>query len=189
MDPLPLALVSPPSPDRDQFLASAPESPVEIFDSVDAFLDRPKGEGEWGILLMGPGLPSEDVLRLLREQGDRGIPWSPLLVEEEEGRFLTRALSLSVPLDLAEVAEIAAHPLEKGPVLELHWVLRVVSRARHDLNNPLTAGLAEVQLLLMDDHGPEVGEAMEIIQEQFRRLRDMVAALGCLRPKKRPPPG
>jgi len=61
----------------------------------------------------------------------------------------------------------------------------VVAKARHDLNNPLTSGLAEVQLLLMDDHPPEVQESLETIQEQFRRLRDVVADLSRLRvPKK-----
>jgi signal transduction histidine kinase len=79
------------------------------------------------------------------------------------------------------VATKAADPQKEGPILDLHWILRVVARARHDLNNPLTSGLAEVQLLLMDEHPPEVRESLETIQEQFRRLRDMVAELTVLR--------
>jgi signal transduction histidine kinase len=109
-------------------------------------------------------------------------------VEEEGGHFLCRPLSLGQWHSLEEVVEMATDAKEKGPVLELHWALRVLSKARHDLNNPLTAGLAEVQLLLMDEHDPEVQESLETIQEQFRRLRDMVADLACLRPRRDPPP-
>ena len=48
------------------------------------------------------------------------------------------------------------------------------------------AALAEVQLLLMDGHPPEMQESLETTQEQFRRLRDMVADLSRLRVPRRP---
>jgi len=186
MDSLPLILVAPPGPGRDRFLASVPEAPIQTLDSVDAFLAREGEEGqEWGILLMGPGLSPEDVFRLLWSQRELPSPWAPLLVGEEDGVFHARGISLGVPHDLEAVVEMAEHPAEKGPALELHWVLRVVAKARHDLNNPLTAGLAEVQLLLMDEHSPELTESLEIMQEQYRRLRDMVLDMSRLRVPRR----
>jgi hypothetical protein len=185
MDPLQMVLVAPPTPDRERFLASLPALEVEVSDSVDAYLGR-EGEGG-GILLLGPGLPPETVLALLRHETARETPSSPLLVEEEVGRWHARPLSLGPPLAMEKVMAIAGDPDGEGPILDLPWVIRVVSKARHDLNNPLTSGLAEVQLLLMDEHPPEMQESLETIQEQFRRLRDMVAALSRLRlPRKDP---
>ncbi len=187
MDPLPLVVVSPPSPERERFLAGAPGASLEILDSAEAFLSR-EGE-EWGVLLLGPGLSDPEVLGLLRAQRDRATPWVTLMVEEEDGGHLARPISLGVPLGLAAVVEKAGAPEEKGPILDLFWILRFVARARHDLNNPLTSGLAEVQLLLMDEQPPEVRDSLETIQEQFRRLRDMVAGLGRLRVPRRDPVG
>ncbi len=187
MDPMPIVLISPSGPARDRILASLSHVSVEVLDTVEAFLHRDSGTGSrWGLVLLGPDLPPSHRLDLLEGQCGWPEPWSVLLVREEDEALKVRSLSLGVAQSLEEVAGMAADPEGKGPALELHWVLRVVAMARHDLNNPLTAGLAEVQLLLMDDHGPEVNESLEIIQEQFRRLRDMVAAMARLRvpPKK-----
>lgn len=185
MDPLPIVLISPPGPLRDRILSYLPHDSVEALDTVEAFLKRePELESEWGIALVGPDLPPSHRLDLLEGQRHRPEPWSVLLVREEGEELKVRSLSLGVAQRLEDVAEMAVDPEGKGPALELHWALRVVATARHDLNNPLTAGLAEVQLLLMDDHGPEVNESLAIIQEQFRRLRDMVADLARLRVPK-----
>ena len=55
---------------------------------------------------------------------------------------------------------------------------------RHDINNPLTAAMAEVQLLLMDlEADSEVGSAIRLVEDQLRRIRDLVAEL----PEHRPP--
>ena len=50
------------------------------------------------------------------------------------------------------------------------------------MNNPLTAAVAEVQILLMDAaENPEAQEGLLVVQEQLRRIRDLVAATGHLR--------
>jgi hypothetical protein len=50
------------------------------------------------------------------------------------------------------------------------------------VNNPLTAALAEVQLLRMDHPpGTEEGEALAVVEEQLKRIRDMVAELAAYR--------
>lgn len=51
-----------------------------------------------------------------------------------------------------------------------------LARMRHELNNHLTAALAEVQLLLMDVDTDELRESYEIIQESLRGMRAAVAA-------------
>jgi hypothetical protein len=48
-----------------------------------------------------------------------------------------------------------------------------LARIRHDLNNPLTAAMAETQLLRMDSDD----EALGVIEAQLRRLRDLIAEL------------
>lgn len=203
METLSVVLLAPPSPLRDRVRdvvsGAAPSLSLEVTDSVEAFLSRetdPRGQEsdaqqeDGGLLLMGPDLPAEDMLRLLRSQRDRPGSWVTLLLEGEGGTGMKpdeaddlRAwpLTLGHPLPPSQVVAKAADPQKEGPILDLHWVLRIVARARHDLNNPLTSGLAEVQLLLMDEHPPEVRESLETIQEQFRRLRDMVAELTVLR--------
>jgi signal transduction histidine kinase len=182
MSPLPLVLVAPPGPARDRILGALPGDRPELFDSAAAF--RGREGGDWGILILGPGIPSQDVLYLLTDQSDRETPWSALLVQEEGEAFILRPVSVGHPVSRGMVQEIRENPEDRGPLQELHWVLRVVAKARHDLNNPLTSGLAEAQLLLMDEHPEGVRESLEVIQDQFRRLRDMVADLSRLRVPK-----
>jgi signal transduction histidine kinase len=69
-------------------------------------------------------------------------------------------------------------------LLELHRVLLEISRARHDINNPLTSALAETQILLLDVPPGEVRDGLETVQTQLRRIRDLVAATRHLRPHR-----
>lgn len=66
---------------------------------------------------------------------------------------------------------------------ELDRVLDVVARVRHDLNNPLTAILAETQLLLMDDHEltEEQARSLRSVEEMAQRMREMVKDLRQLK--------
>ncbi len=187
MDPLEVVLVAPPGPQRDRILSAASGTGIQVLDSLAAF--RSRGDEGWGVLLLGTGIPAEDVLAVNLEQAERERPWATVLVGEEGGEILARPISIGLPVPLTRIQEIASQPDEKGPILELHWVLRVVAKARHDLNNPLTSGLAEAQLLLMDEHPEEVRSSLDTIQDQFRRLRDMVADLSRLRVQRKNPFG
>lgn len=190
MDPVPVVLIEPPGSARDRILAAALEAPVEVTDSVEGFFVQAGGtEEDWGIALLGPGLDAAEIFRLLEGQEGWTAPWSVFRVEERAGELMVRSLSLGPAQELAAVLAVAKDPAGKGPAMELNWILRVVAKARHDLNNPLTAGLAEVQLLLMDDHGSEVNESLNTIQQQFRRLRDMVAELSRMRAPRGPRSG
>ena len=66
-------------------------------------------------------------------------------------------------------------------VFELRHVLAQVARSRHDINNPLTSAMAETQMALMDAHDPALREGLETVEEQLRRIRDLVGALRNLR--------
>jgi signal transduction histidine kinase len=49
-------------------------------------------------------------------------------------------------------------------------------KLRHDLANPLSAILAEAQLLLMQEPplDSETQQSLQVIEEQARRMRDML---------------
>lgn len=64
-----------------------------------------------------------------------------------------------------------------GPALRLSDLAQAVRKVRHDVNNPLGAAFAEVQLLLMDVVDPELRRPLETIEEQLRRMRDRLASL------------
>ncbi len=183
MDPLPIYIVAPEGPGRDRLLEALGEADAVPLQPGAAI----PGEGEpGGMVLLGPGLAEADLLGAVRELSEREGLWVPLHVDGGEPPRV-RPLSLGYPVELDRVAAAARDPEGEGPLLELRWVLRFVARVRHDLNNPLTSGLAETQLLLMDEPHEELRTSLEAIQQQFRRLRDMVQELTRLR-VPRPPP-
>ncbi len=80
------------------------------------------------------------------------------------------ALSVGDPVP----ADFVAERLETAPaVFSLRHATHEIARIRHDLNNPLTAAMAETQLLRMDSDD----EGLASIETQLRRLRDMIAEL------------
>lgn len=68
---------------------------------------------------------------------------------------------------------------------EARWVqaLQLVRAVRHDANNPLTAALGHVQLLLDDPAvaDPEVREALRVVESELRRLTEILRRLNGLR--------
>lgn len=59
----------------------------------------------------------------------------------------------------------------------------IVRRVRHDANNPITAALGHVQLLLEDPNVPEgdVRDSLTIIESELRRLIDILRRLNEIR--------
>jgi signal transduction histidine kinase len=59
----------------------------------------------------------------------------------------------------------------------------IVRRVRHDANNPITAALGHVQLLLEDPNvrDAEVRESLTIIEGELRRLIDILRKLGDIK--------
>ncbi len=112
----------------------------------------------------------------------RGPDWVLAVVEGGDPPSI-RTVSSGYPCDLGEVALHADGGAEGSEaLLELHGVLAEISRARHDINNPLTSALAETQILLLDAPAGELRDSLDTIQTQLRRIRDLVAATRHLRP-------
>lgn len=114
-----------------------------------------------------------------------GAGWKVGVVDArggDGGGIAVRTLSLGVRHTLEQVRLGLEGASGKGVLLELHGVLSEIARVRHDLNNPLTSALAEVQILLMDAPSGAEAESLLIIQEQLRRLRDRLVATKHLRP-------
>lgn len=62
-------------------------------------------------------------------------------------------------------------------------VVELVRKVRHDANNPITAALGHVQLLLDDPKvtDPEVRESLGIIEGELRRITDIIRRLNDVR--------
>ena len=62
-------------------------------------------------------------------------------------------------------------------------IVALVRRVRHDANNPITAALGHVQLLLDDPsvHDPEVSESLQIVESELRRLIEILKRLNEVR--------
>lgn len=182
--PNPVYLTIPEGPLRESCLEHFPP------DALTPVAPEGLGRGEAaepGVVLLAPGqLRLEELLALADRllEGD-GAGWRLAVVRPGHP---PRIQTLSVG-HRDELPEVGAHArqLDEHPeaLLDLRSVLTQVSRARHDINNPLTSAMAEVQLLLMDVEEGEVREGLEIVQEQLRRIRDLVAATGHIRPPRR----
>ncbi len=59
-------------------------------------------------------------------------------------------------------------------------IVEHIRRVRHDANNPITAALGHVQLLLDDPAvtDPDVKESLQIVESELRRLTDILKRLG-----------
>jgi signal transduction histidine kinase len=66
---------------------------------------------------------------------------------------------------------------------EVAEIVELVRRIRHDANNPLTAALGHVQLLLDDESvkDPEVRDSLRIVESELRRLSEILKQLGEVR--------
>lgn len=60
-----------------------------------------------------------------------------------------------------------------------HNFVELVRRVRHDANNPITAALGHVQLLLDDPvvTDADVRESLTIIESELRRLTEIIRRL------------
>ena len=62
-------------------------------------------------------------------------------------------------------------------------IVQLVRRVRHDANNPITAALGHVQLLLDDPAvtDPEVIDSLKIVESELRRLTDILRQLNDIK--------
>ena len=67
---------------------------------------------------------------------------------------------------------------------QINEIADLVSRVRHEINNPLTGVLGQAQLLLREELSDKARKRAETIESLARRLTDIVAEL---RQVQRPP--
>lgn len=60
---------------------------------------------------------------------------------------------------------------------KINEVTELVTRVRHEINNPLAAVLGQAQLLLREDLNDKARKRAVVIEELAMRLRDIVAQL------------
>jgi signal transduction histidine kinase len=153
-----------------------------------------------GWVILSPDLSDPTVIGLLQRMGRTPGPWSPLLLlGEPEELEDPKAVGSLEPGEVG--AELRLLPLSPGTsvtmeslqgrlqeedsrasLLSLRLLVAELARIRHDVNNPLTAALAEVQLLLMDQPGAsEETESLRVVEAQLKRIRDLVAKLSAYR--------
>ena len=135
------------------------------------------------LLLPVDQLDHAELTGALRVAAEGGASWLAVLLEGAEGGVTARPVSIGWPADPTELARWADGDADAN-VLELRHVLARVARGRHDVNNPLTSAMAETQLALMDATDPVLRTGLETIEEQLRRIRDLIADMRVLRPPR-----
>jgi hypothetical protein len=138
----------------------------------------PEGGG-W--ILVPARFASSLSLRLLLEFDSNPDPWAFLVIEPDgEARVLSVSPGFSEPVEVAE--ERLSGSTVDGGFLNHRGALLALSRIRHDVNNALTSAMAETQFMRMDaEAGTELSEGLELVENQLRRIRDLVGELSGLR--------
>lgn len=138
-----------------------------------------------GLLIVAPDVTVDALVRLAAGLPPDGGGWTVAMATPGPNGPTFRAVSVGRDHTADEVRSRAADPeSSRGILLDLAGTLVEIARARHDVNNPLTSALAETQLALLDAPEGDVREGLEVIQTQLRRIRDLVAATGHLRPPR-----
>ncbi len=140
-----------------------------VVDDIDAF---PEPDREPGWVFIGEADPAS-ILALVRRLGEAYGPWSPILVSD---RWLPIGPGWPQRPDDAE--ERIRQGESQAGFLSFRVAMEDLARVRHDINNPLTAALAEVQLTLLDvEPDTESEESLKVVESQLRRIRDLVQEL------------
>lgn len=170
------------SVDRARRALEALEPLVEI-SSVEAVLNG--GDLVPGWLFLPPGLPPGELETLLLGLGRQGGAWSPVALLEQDGELRFVPISPGFMRPLEELVDGVVSGGPQAAFFSFRYALGILSKIRHDVNNPLTAALAETQLLLMDAaDGTEDSRSLRTVEEQLHRIRDLVALLNALRPPR-----
>jgi signal transduction histidine kinase len=100
--------------------------------------------------------------------------WRIALLDAAAGTC--RSLMLGPLRPVTDALRAGTRPAENGVALDPKNALAEMAKVRHEINNHLTAALAETQLLLMDVTSDELEESYEVIQEQLRKMREAIAS-------------
>ena len=146
--------------------------------------------GETRLALVDVAIPDDGVRDVMVALGGpgRAIIWSPSPRTDliEYGAYLQLPYDVSDE-GLTETVRwlLSLHQARReaerggGVARELDRALSLVTEIRHELNNPLTALMAEVQLLLMDadQFGEDQRQSLRTVEQMAQRMRDLVRRL------------
>jgi signal transduction histidine kinase len=183
-DPLPRYILATPASTLDRARAAlAPLEPLVEIPSVDAVLNGKELAPGW--IFLPPDAPAGELERLLMGLGRREGSWSPVALRDHGGELHFVPLSPGFMRPLDELVDGVEKGGPDAAFLSFRYALGILSKIRHDVNNPLTAALAETQLLLMDaEEGTDESQALRTVEEQLHRIRDLIALLNALRPPR-----
>ncbi len=142
------------------------------------------------VALIDAELPCESLTCLLDGLGDpdRAVLW----VSEPQPELLRLGALLQIPHGaddavlraavqrLADLQSLRAElSRQKGEVGPIERLLESVREVCHKINSPLTAIMAEAELLLMDaeDLNEEQRKGLQTIEQMARRIRDLLVRL------------
>ncbi|TVP42192.1 MAG: hypothetical protein EA350_17020 [Gemmatimonadales bacterium] len=158
----------------------APDQAARLeFESTPLALPLPGGvlpAGEEGWIIVSEDAPGDTLGVLVHAVLRHPLRWCLFIALNGNGRNGPDGALRLAPLSVGHPApsEFVGERLESAPgVFSLRHATHEIARIRHDLNNPLTAAMAETQLLRMDSDD----EALEVIEVQLRRMRDLIAEL------------
>lgn len=142
---------------------------VDLLPQLLAFPDPPSvimvtGEGSEELAAHALRLGAEDYLM----KGPKLLEALPELVERARRNRLLRSAKAEVERDLVRAERLAA-------------IGEMTVTLHHELNNPMTAALAEVEMLLAGNTlSPDQREALQVVREQVIRMRTIVKRAGDL---------
>ncbi len=102
---------------------------------------------------------------------------------EADEEHPTDSSKASAPGERSGLATQSATDSEKTRTLEADYKARMdevadlITRVRHEINNPLTGVLGQAQLLLREDLSERARKRAQTIEELAIRIRDIVAQL------------
>jgi DNA-binding response OmpR family regulator len=142
---------------------------VDLLPQLLAFPDPPSvimvtGEGSEELAAHALRLGAEDYLM----KGPKLLEALPGLVERARRNRLLRTAKAEVERDLVRAERLAA-------------IGEMTVTLHHELNNPMTAALAEVEMLLSGSTlSADQREALQVVREQIIRMRTIVKRAGDL---------
>ena len=104
-----------------------------------------------------------------------GTDEHPLATNSEETSSLDDAAEGNTPTENAGEEKLRA--LAADYEKRMDEVADLIARVRHEINNPLTGVLGQIQLLLREDLSEKARKRAVTIEELAIRIRDIVAQL------------
>lgn len=179
---IPRYLLAPPgSPPEGLHAVLGGPDRVQEHPSVASLLEGDGAEPGW--IFLPPGIPPETVIELLLRLAREPGAWSPIqLVPGDSGGWDAVPLSTAGRQGLPRVLDGIDGTMSPAGMFSYREMMRIVSDVRHDINNALTAALAETQLALLDvQPETELEAGLRTVEAQLRRVRDLVETLGAVR--------